>query len=81
MDYWCYEDEVPLCSGCRISHHVTHDVVKITEKNKGEIDEFYTAVDETVKMIGDMKKTCKAIREKTGSVHSEYNTLIKQVVS
>lgn len=79
MDYWCYEDEVPLCAGCRITSHLTHDVVKITEKNAEELNQFYTAVDETVTMIDEMRNAYKSIQKKYGSIRSEYNTLSKQV--
>lgn len=78
-DFWCYDDETAVCGGCRISSHLNHDVVRITEKNEEELREFYTAVDETVDLVDEMKKTTKAIQDKTKSVQSEYDLLISQV--
>lgn len=79
MNYWCYEDKAALCSSCRVSHHFTHDVVKITEKNKEELNDYYQAVDETTELLQEMKKTFEAIEERNGQIGSEYRTISKQV--
>ncbi len=78
-DFWCYDDETAVCGGCRISSHLNHDVVRITEKNEEELREFYTAVDETVDLVDEMKKATKAIQDKTKTVQTEYDLLISQV--
>ena len=79
MDYWCYADEVMLCSSCRISSHLGHDVVKIQDRNKEELDSLYGAADEAVELVGEMKKTCNDLNEQTGRVKSEYDDIIKAV--
>lgn len=80
MEFWCYEDEVPLCKGCRISYHLQHDVVKIIDRNKVEMEVFYSVADETVQLVDEMKKTCKEIKDQTKRVQSEYDVAIKEVI-
>ena len=47
MDYWCYADEVMLCSSCRISIvTLVMTLSKIQDKNKEELDSLYGAADE-----------------------------------
>lgn len=79
MEFWCYEDEVPLCKGCRISYHLQHDVVKIIDRNKVEMEVFYSVADETVQLVDEMKKTCKEIKDQTKRVQSEYDVAIKEM--
>lgn len=79
MEFWCYEDEVPLCRGCRIDTHLQHDVVKFTDRNKEEMDLFYSVADETVQLVDNLKKTCKEIKEQTKRVQLEYDIAIKEV--
>ena len=70
-----------LCSECRILNHLghDHDVVKIADRNKVEQDGFYEAVNETVELVGQMKRTCSGIKEQSERVKSEYDFIIKQV--
>lgn len=48
-------------------------------KNTAELNQFYTDVDETLIVIEEMRDIYKTLNEKYGSIHSNYNTLTKQV--
>ena len=81
LDYWCYTDQILLCGECRILSHLghDHDVVKIADRNKVELDGFYEAAHETVELVGQMKRTCSGIKKQSERVKSEYEFIIKQV--
>ncbi len=79
IDFWCYNDEVLLCGGCRISCHLGHDVVRLLDRNKEELESFYGEAEEAVELVSNMKKTCSYIKGQSERVKLEYDLLIKQV--
>lgn len=79
MDFWCYSDEELFCGGCRMSCHLGHDVVRMVDRNKEELDSFYQAADEAVELVGKMKKTCSYIKGQSERVELEYDVLVTRV--
>ena len=72
IEFWCYEDEVPLCLACRLNSHHQHEVTRYTDKNEEQLSQLYEAVDELVDLVHRMKETSKAIEDKRKLLLSEH---------
>ena len=65
IEFWCYEDEVPLCLACRLNSHHQHEVLtRYTDKIKEQLRQLSEAVDKMVDLVEGMKGTSKAIEER-----------------
>ena len=43
IEFWCYEDDSPLCMACRLYSHNQHEVTRYTDKNKEQLSQLYEA--------------------------------------
>ena len=76
IQFWCYEDEVPLCVTCRLYSHHEHEVTRYTDKNEEQLSQLYVAVQDMVNLFDRMKETTKTIENKRKLLLSE-NKLLK----
>ncbi|XP_005101957.1 RING finger protein 17 [Aplysia californica] len=80
IEYFCTEDNVPICSRCYITgDHKQHPIVSFEEKNKDFVDEIQQELPVANAVLTCLKKVDKQILSTMPAFKSETKALIEKV--
>lgn len=80
LDYWCNEDNVSICSRCRLSHHLRHDVISAQERNSRKLQDWKKATDGANQLLDRLNQAIKSLDGKHCAVEADYKKSYKEVL-